>query len=151
MQGVERSLERVSATAEVFTPSKLVVEILQYLDLGLFAPGKLVLDPACGDGQFLVAAKWIKVYKFRMSEEEALLEIYGVDIMRDNVLLCKSRLGGGNIVMGNSLLPREKLKGQTKSEYETLNEWFAHSSLDLANHFPTRKRVAKASSGDTLF
>ena len=105
MEGVNRSQERVSASAEVFTPSSLVLEILQYLDLKLLAPGKTVLDPACGDGQFLVAAKWIKVYKFKMDEQSALQELFGVDIMRDNVDVCLSRLGGGNIIMGNSLRP----------------------------------------------
>src|SRR5437016_854188 len=84
MTGVERTVDRVNATGEVFTPSRLVIEMLRYVDLDLFAPGNTVLDPACGDGQFLVAAKWIKIYHHKMSESAALGELYGVDIMRDN-------------------------------------------------------------------
>lgn len=151
MGGVSRSDERVSASAEVFTPSELVIEIMQYLDLKLFAPGKTVLDPACGDGQFLVAAKWIKVYKFKMDEQAALLDLFGVDIMRDNVDVCQKRLGGGNIVMGNSLNPAEKLRGQTPSEYRTVNQWFASATYGSSDYIPSRKKSAKNNTGQTLF
>ncbi|RFU20277.1 N-6 DNA methylase [Geodermatophilus marinus] len=116
MAGVERTVERARATGEVFTPSKLVIEMLQYVDLDLFLPGKTVLDPACGDGQFLVAAKWVKVFHHGMSEADALADIYGVDIMRDNVDLCRRRLGGGTIVMGDALKPARHLDGQTDEE-----------------------------------
>ena len=83
----------------------------------MFAPGKTVIDPACGDGQFLVAVKWLKVIEFNMSQDEALEDIYGVDIMRDNVDLCKKRLEGGNIVMGNTMEPNIRLDEQTDEEY----------------------------------
>jgi hypothetical protein len=116
MAGVERTVDRVNATGEVFTPSALVIEMLQYADLNLFARGKTVLDPACGDGQFLVAAKWIKVYHHRMTESDALKDLYGVDIMRDNVDLCQRRLGGGTVVMGDSLNPTRDLDGQSDEE-----------------------------------
>ena len=59
-----------------------------------------------------------------MSEEEALKDIYGVDIMRDNVDLCKKRLGGGTIVMGNTLDPAKKLEGQSDSEHEIMKFLF---------------------------
>lgn len=38
MTGVERTVERVYATGEVFTPTELVLEIVQYLDLELWPP-----------------------------------------------------------------------------------------------------------------
>lgn len=116
MAGVERTVERVRSTGEVFTPSALVIEMLQYCDLDLFEAGQTVLDPACGDGQFLVAAKWIKIFHHGMSEDDALADLYGVDIMRDNVDLCLRRLGGGTIVMGDSLHPSRALEGQTPDE-----------------------------------
>ncbi len=141
MDGVERTVERVRATAEVFTPSSLVIEILQYLDLALFAPGKTILDPACGDGQFLVAAKWIKVFHHGMSEEAALADIYGIDLMRDNVDLCKRRLDGGTIVMGNSLDPHAHLVEQTTEERRLMSELFAEAMTTR----PRKKRVVKAS------
>jgi hypothetical protein len=125
MQGVERTVERVRATGEIFTPTELVIEMLQGIPLNRFAPGKTVLDPACGDGQFLVAAKWLKVLGLGMSEPDALREIYGIDIMRDNVDLCRRRLGGGTIVMGNALDPFAKLEGQTPKEHELMLTLFA--------------------------
>lgn len=128
MTGVERTVDRVRATGEIFTPSALVIEILQYTDLDLFAPGKTVLDPACGDGQFLVAAKWIKVHHHGMNEAEALQDLYGVDIMRDNVDLCRRRLGGGTIVMGDALKPARELDGQTEDERTTMVTLFDEAS-----------------------
>ena len=131
MSGVDRMSDRVQETAEVFTPTDLVIEILQGMDTELFAPGKSVLDPACGDGQFLIAVKWLKVIEFNMSQDEALEDIYGVDIMRDNVDLCKERLEGGNIIMGNTLEPNIKLDEQTDEEYRLMGEWFGVAQLSF--------------------
>jgi hypothetical protein len=90
------------------------------------------LDPACGDGQFLVGVKWLKVLKFGMSEESALSEIYGIDIMRDNVDICKKRLGGGNLIMGDALNPTVKLSKQTVSEHNRMIELFVtENQLEL--------------------
>jgi type I restriction-modification system DNA methylase subunit len=99
--------------------------------LNAFAPGKTVIDPACGDGQLLVPVKWLKVLHHGMTEEDALKDIYGVDIMRDNVDLCKKRLGGGsgNIYMGNTLDPHTKLKDQTEYEYRRMVDLFGGPNL----------------------
>lgn len=150
MEGVERTVERVSATAEIFTPTSLVIEILRYINLEMLSPGKTVLDPACGDGQFLVAAKWVKVYHFGMSESDALSEIYGVDLMRDNVDLCKRRLCGGTVIMGNSLLPGAFVDGQTKNEHELMKQLFSEHGVEHVR----KKRVAnvaKMADTATLF
>lgn len=130
MAGVERPAERIDLTAEVFTPAALVVEMLRRMPLKAFAPGKTVLDPACGDGNFLVAAKWVKMMAFGMSEVDALSEIYGVDIMRDNVDRARERLGGGTIVMGNTLSPSDRLAGQTDREHKTMVELFEDGVQD---------------------
>ena len=130
MSGVDRESERVKATGEVYTPTDLVIEILQNMDIENFAPGKSAFDPACGDGQLLVPVKWLKVFHYEMSEDDAVQDLYGVDIMRDNVDLCKRRLGGGNIVMGNTLDPDVKLDGQTEEEYFTMRDWFGTRSLE---------------------
>ena len=150
MTGVERTVERVRATGEVFTPSALVIEMLQYTDLDLFAPGKTVLDPACGDGQFLVAAKWIKVYHHGMSEVDALKDLYGVDIMRDNVDLCRRRLGGGTIVMGDALKPARALDGQTEEERSMMVTLFDEASTKIrkkARVAGTKRRQHRDSGG----
>jgi 2-polyprenyl-3-methyl-5-hydroxy-6-metoxy-1,4-benzoquinol methylase len=124
MGEINRDEYRVKVTAEVFTPTDLVIRILQKSDLNDYAPGKTVLDPACGDGQFLTAIKWVKVFAHGMSEENALKDLYGVDIMRDNVDLCKKRLGGGTILMGNSLEPNKRLDKQTEEEYDMMKFLF---------------------------
>lgn len=144
MTGIERTVERVAATGEVFTPSSLVVEMLQQVDLDLFAPGKTVLDPACGDGQFLVAAKWIKVHHHGMSEIQALKDLYGVDIMRDNVDLCQRRLGGGTIVMGDSLKPTRVLEGQTDHEHDLMVTLFDEASTKTRKKERVAGRKPKA-------
>ena len=131
MSGIDRMTERVKKTGEIFTPTELVIEILQKMNIDEFAPGKTVIDPACGDGQFLVPVKWIKVLHHGMTEEDAIQDIYGVDIMRDNVDLCKKRLGGsgGNIYMGNTLDPNTKLEDQTEYEYRRMLDLFGGSNL----------------------
>lgn len=109
MSGVDRESDRVKATGEVYTPTELVTEIMQKMieaDPDIFAPGKTVIDPACGDGQFLVPVKWWKVLHHGMTEEDALQDIYGIDLMPDNVEICKRRLGGGNILCDNALDPQ---------------------------------------------
>lgn len=124
MTGIERTAERVAATGEIFTPTDLVIDILRQHPLDRFAPGKTVLDPACGDGQFLIAVKWLKVLHHRMTEHDALNDLYGVDIMRDNVDLCLARLGGGTILMGDTLNPTTRLTGQTDHEHQLMVELF---------------------------
>jgi hypothetical protein len=134
MSGVDRMSDRVKKTGEVFTPTDLVIEILQKMDIDTFAPGKTVIDPACGDGQFLVPVKYLKMLHFNMTEEDALNDIYGVDIMRDNVDMCVARLRGGNIIMGNTLDPNTQLPQQTDYECAKMREWFG--STDVTSFSP---------------
>ena len=129
MSGIDRMTERVKKTGEIFTPTWLAIDILKKSDLNAFGPGKTVIDPACGDGQLLVPVKWLKVLHHGMTEEDALKDIYGVDIMRDNVDLCKKRLGGGNIYMGNTLDPNTKLEDQTEYEYRRILDLFGGPNL----------------------
>lgn len=109
MQGVHRSKERVKSTGEVFTPDKLVQEILGKIgeiDKNAFTPSKTFLDPSCGDGQFLV---WVIAMKLtdgdlnKLSDalflkteihnyHKLLSTVYGVDLMPDNVEKAISRL-----------------------------------------------------------
>lgn len=92
MSGVERDRARVKATGEVFTPTPLVQEILDRLDPSLLQdPAKTFLDPTCGDGQFL-GEVLIRKMENGSTFEQALATIYGVDMMQDNVDLCRERL-----------------------------------------------------------
>ena len=92
MSGVERQTARVKATGEVFTPTPLVQEMLDKLPLDTFTDNeKTVLDNSCGDGQFL-GEVLIRKMENGSTFEQALGTIYGVDLMEDNVELCKDRL-----------------------------------------------------------
>lgn len=92
MSGVDRDRARIKATGEVFTPTPLVQEVLDRLDPSLFQdPTKTFLDPTCGDGQFL-GEVLIRKMENGSTFEQALATIYGVDMMQDNVDLCRERL-----------------------------------------------------------
>lgn len=100
MSGIERDKLRVKQTAEVFTPTKLVQEMLDKLeeqDPTLFTdPNKTFLDNSCGDGQFLTEVVIRKMERSGCSLEQALRTTYGVELMPDNVELCRERLAGPN-------------------------------------------------------
>lgn len=92
MSGIEREQNRVKATGEVFTPTDLVEELLNKLDPIIFTDSKkTVLEPSCGDGQFLSSVLYRKLQN-GIDFEQALSTIYGVDLMQDNVELCRERL-----------------------------------------------------------
>ena len=92
MSGVERDRIRVKATGEVFTPTELVQEVLNGIDQDLFVdPAKTFLDNCAGDGQFL-SEVLIRKMENSSTFEQALSTTYGVDLMQDNVDLCRERL-----------------------------------------------------------
>ena len=114
MSGIERDKLRIKQTAEIFTPTALVQEMLDQLPQEHFAdPTKTFCDPAgCGDGQFL-SEIIIRKLEHGSTIEQALSTTYGVELMMDNVLLCRDRLLCGyeeyrhiverNIVCANGL------------------------------------------------
>ena len=76
---------RVKDTAEVFTPPDLVSEMLESLDVDWSNPpqNKTFLDPTCGSGNFLI----------ELAKRGIPLEnLYGVDLMPDNIETTKRRL-----------------------------------------------------------
>jgi hypothetical protein len=100
MSGVERDKLRVKQTAEVFTPTELVHDMLDKLeeqDPTLFSdPSKTFLDNSCGDGQFLSEVVIRKMERSGCTLEQALRTTYGVELMEDNVIECRKRLAGPN-------------------------------------------------------
>jgi len=95
MSGLQRDGMRSKATNEVFTPTELVHGMLDQLPQELFSdPCKTFCDPSCGDGQFL-SEILIRKLENGIDIAQALRTIYGVDIMRDNVDLCRERLACG--------------------------------------------------------
>ena len=131
MSGIERDKARVKSTGEVFTPTPLVQEILDTLDQSLFLdPTKTFIDPSgCGDGQFL-GEVLIRKLENGIDFETALSTIYGVDLMQDNVELCRQRLLCGstdpkhieivekNIVCHDALTYDFSFNGTNKTEAE---------------------------------
>lgn len=128
MSGVEREQSRVKATGEVFTPTELVQEVLDKMPQELFKdPTKTFLDPSCGDGQFL-GEVLIRKMENGIDFETALGTIYGVDLMQDNVELCRERLLCGredlrhivekNIVCHDALTYDYSFNGTNKTEAE---------------------------------
>ena len=92
MSGVEREDVRVKATGEVFTPTEIAQNMLDTMDQIIFIdPKKTVLDNSCGDGQ-LISEALIRKLENGVDFETALSTIYGVDLMQDNVELCRERL-----------------------------------------------------------
>lgn len=92
MSGVERDRTRIKSTSEIFTPTELVQEVLDKLPEKEFSdPSRTFLDNSCGDGQFLSEVLIRKVQN-GIDFEVALSSIYGVDMMQDNVTLCRERL-----------------------------------------------------------
>jgi len=92
MSGIEREGARVKATGEVFTPTVVAQHMLDTMDQTIFNdPKKTVIDNSCGDGQ-LISEALIRKVENGIDFEQALSTVYGVDLMEDNVELCKERL-----------------------------------------------------------
>ena len=92
MSGIERDAARVKATQEVFTPTPMVQELLDKFPIEVFADhDQTFIDPTCGDGQFL-GEVLIRKIENGSTFEQAISTIYGVDLMEDNVELCRERL-----------------------------------------------------------
>jgi hypothetical protein len=140
-----KSDERVRDLGEVFTPSATVQQMLNLLPASIWAihPSPTFLEPACGDGNFLVAIFARKLEHIatgyakgglpagttreaaQFHALEALASIYAVDISVDNVV-------GG--MPGNGLGSRARLLG-------TLAEW---SNRILTRHLTSRSPVSRA-------
>jgi len=86
----KRALRR-KETAEDFTPRVLVDEMLDKLPAEVWTENKTFCDPASGDGNFLMVILERKL-SFGHDHLSALSTIYGVELMKDNVVEMKSRL-----------------------------------------------------------
>jgi hypothetical protein len=97
MSGIERDTLRVKATSEVFTKTEDVQICLDEFEESIWLNvNQKFIDPSCGDGQFLSEVVIRKMEKSGCTLEQALSTTYGVELMEDNVKLCKERLAGPN-------------------------------------------------------
>ena len=97
-----KSRKRVSEHGEVFTSEREVEKMLQLVQNQVLRPDATFLEPACGDGNFLIEIlkkklESINLYKKSQLEYEkwcfiCASSIYGVDILLDNVIDCRKRL-----------------------------------------------------------
>ena len=98
-----KSKNRVAEYGEVFTAEREVNAMLDLVKQETERIDSRFLEPACGDGNFLVEILNRKlnvvVSKYKKSQSEferyiiiALSSIYGVDILEDNVISCRQRL-----------------------------------------------------------
>lgn len=89
---ITRSEERIKTTGEVFTPLPLVCTLLATIPDAVWSdPEKTFIDPACGDGNFLVEVLRRKI-THGSTPTQALDTTYGVELMPDNVEECRHRL-----------------------------------------------------------
>lgn len=96
MSGIKREEVRVKATAEVFTPDDMVMTLVKRTGLETICnPKKRILDPACGDGQFLAHILYLRL-EAGFSLLTAMRRLHGIDIMEDNVDLCRDRMMCGH-------------------------------------------------------
>jgi hypothetical protein len=127
-----KSVERVRDLGEVFTSAAIVWDMLDLLPSEIWTvhPSPTFLEPACGDGNFLVAILDRKLSAIAAAEAhgrlpagsgkdalqyhalEALASIYAVDISIDNVI-------GG--MPGHELGARDRL-------VSTLRYWYTSST-----------------------
>ena len=84
--------KRRKQTAEVFTPPELVNEMLDKLPSEVWAEEKTFCDPAAGNGNFLVEVYRRKVETHHHDPLAALITIYGVELMEDNVAELRDRM-----------------------------------------------------------
>ena len=91
--------DRVKDHGEVFTPTSLVNVILDLIeddDSNAFSNTNTFIDSMCGNGQFLEGIK---------NRNVDCSNIYGIELLQENVNACKSRLENCNIVCADSLGP----------------------------------------------
>ena len=89
-----KSQERVRKFAEVYTPAWIVTKMCDWLPAEAWASDKTILEPACGNGNFLVEITRRKMARCRNREEarKAMGTIYGVDLLPDNIQEARERM-----------------------------------------------------------
>lgn len=85
--------EKVKKFGEVFTPEKTVRDMCDMLEEespGCFEPERTFLEPACGDGAFILEILRRKFDRCRCRGDYivALESVYGFEIQADNVERC---------------------------------------------------------------
>lgn len=90
-----KSKQRVKDFAEVFTPSHIVKDMCDLIPDSVWDNiESTFLEPACGNGNFLVEIyeRKLKLCKDERDGLKALASMVGIDIQSDNCEECRKRL-----------------------------------------------------------
>lgn len=89
-----KSVERMKKHGEVLTASKEVESMLSLIEEEFRTPEKCFLEPACGDGNFLsgILKRKLERTKNENGILSSLKSIYGIDLLKDNILTAEKRL-----------------------------------------------------------
>ncbi len=102
-ESLVKSRKRVTDHGEVFTPSWMVEDMLNLVSAESERIDSRFLEPACGSGNFLksVLARKLDTVKNRYGKSDfekrhyalfALMSIYGIELLADNVAECRENL-----------------------------------------------------------
>ena len=109
-----KSKQRVADHGEVFTREQEVNAMLDLVKDETLRIESRFLEPACGDGNFLIQIlkRKLKIVEknYRTSQREyefyavlAICSIYGIELLKDNVEACRSVVKRGGIAFACSL------------------------------------------------
>lgn len=102
--------DRVKDFGEVFTLEDVVKKMCDLIPEDVWQDvDKTFLEPTCGNGNFLVEIleRKLKFCKTKKSKIDALKSIYGVDILEDNVVETRNRLG--KIMIKNKNIVKDEI------------------------------------------
>lgn len=117
--------------AEVFTPQSVVEKMCDMLPDDAFEPQKTFLEPACGEGVFIleILRRKFARCKKRTDYTAAINSVYGMEIQADNVQICIENV---------TRLCRQYFT-PTKSELETIKDHIilcdSLKVMKLLNHY----------------
>ena len=94
---------RVSNFGEVLTSKREVLDMLNLVNSEISRLDSRFLEPACGDGNFLIEVLNSKLkiledsygknqYEFEKYSIQVFTSIYGIDILEDNIIFARERL-----------------------------------------------------------
>lgn len=115
---------RISEFGEVFTAAREVTAMIDLVSNEAQRIDSRFLEPACGDGNFLIQVLQRKIsvvskiysknkLDYQRNIFMAVSSLYGIDILEDNVVRCRQRLG--NFVVSEH---DKKLSGVDSEKFE---------------------------------
>ena len=177
-----RDTDRVDHYGEVFTPNWFVKQMLDYLPADPVADlNKSLLDPSCGNGQFLTEAlrrKLVMAAKYFLDSFDdeqyefdcmrALSKLYGIDINADTAIEARERMASivfkaYEAVVGSApevdfnravkfILQTNIVVGDFLAENYSLVEWIPHSEYSFKRKvWPAEVIFSKNRQEGTLF